>query len=184
MSPPDTVVTEPSIAVPLGHAGVLVERRRALGVRAWLLTALLFLVPMVTYWPATFHDFGLRDDYSNLREAHEEPGTVVKFCASHARPIYGWLLQATYGQTGTVQDLQWMRLGALLVVRRALAGELSRSASARLVVQQQHVCRRAARVDSVRAGDCRMGHRLAVRGGRALGLRRIFHSGRCVDRWV
>ena len=133
-------MTEPSIAVPIeqpgiaahtgvsGHTsvagypgvaeypGVAVDRRAALGLRAWLFTAMLFLVPLVTYWPATFHDFGFRDDYSNLREAHEEPGKVVKFCASHARPIYGWLLQATYGETGTVQDLHWMRLIASLLL--------------------------------------------------------------------
>ena len=140
MSVPETIVTERSIAVPIGdtggaghpgavahpgvaghsgvvgHAGVKADRRSALGLRAWLLTAMLFLVPVVTYWPATFHDFGLRDDYSNLREAHEEIGKVVQFCASHARPIYGWLLQSTYGQTGSVQDLQWMRLGASLLL--------------------------------------------------------------------
>ncbi len=116
MSLPETVVVEPSIAVPIGEGVVAVERRDALGLRVWLLTALLFLVPLVTYWPATFHDFGLRDDYSNLREAHEEPGKVVKFCASHARPIYGWLLQSTYGQTSSVQDLQWMRFGASLLL--------------------------------------------------------------------
>src|ERR1700678_2021413 len=140
MSVPETIVTEPSIAVPIGdgsaaghpsavaqpavaghpgvvgHAGIKVDRRSVLGLRAWLLTAMLFLVPLVTYWPATFHDFGLRDDYSNLREAHEEIGKVVQFCASHARPIYGWLLQSTYGQTGSVQDLQWMRLGASLLL--------------------------------------------------------------------
>ena len=116
MSLPESIVTEPSIAVPIGDEVVAVERRDALGLRAWLLTAVLFLVPLVTYWPATFHDFGLRDDYSNLREAHEEPGKVVKFCASHARPIYGWLLQSTYGQTSSVQDLQWMRFAASLLL--------------------------------------------------------------------
>jgi hypothetical protein len=117
MSVPETVVTEASIAVPIGSPAVAIERSSAAaGVRAWLLTAALFLVPLVTYWPATFHDFGLRDDYSNLREAHEEAGKVLKFCASHARPIYGWLLQATYGQTATVQDLQWMRFGASLLL--------------------------------------------------------------------
>ena len=68
MSVPENIVTESSIAAPIGHAGVVAERRSAMGVRAWLLTAVLFLVPLVTYWPATFHDFGLRDDYSNLRE--------------------------------------------------------------------------------------------------------------------
>lgn len=116
MSPPENIVTEPSISVPVAHPGVAAERRAALGLRAWLLTAALFLVPLVTYWPATFHDFGLRDDYSNLREAHEEPATVVRFCASHARPIYGWLLQATYGQTDTVQDLQWLRFASSLLL--------------------------------------------------------------------
>ncbi len=83
---------------------------------AWVLTALLFLVPLLAYWPTTFHDFGLRDDYSNLREAHEEPGVVLKFCASHARPIYGLLLRTTYGLTNSVQNLQWMRFGAALLL--------------------------------------------------------------------
>ena len=115
MSVPDTILNEASIAGPIEHAGVAVEHRSAVGLRAWMLTAMLFVVPLITYWPATFHDFGLRDDYSNLREAHEEPGKVLRFCASHARPVYGWLLQATYGQTATVQDLQWMRFAASLL---------------------------------------------------------------------
>ncbi|MGB6310601.1 MAG: hypothetical protein WBF89_22690 [Steroidobacteraceae bacterium] len=140
MSSPETIVNEASISVPIGnpghaehpgleghtgiaghpalegHAAAAAERRSALGLGTWLLTAMLFLVPLTAYWPATFHSFGLRDDYSNLREAHEEPGKVLQFCASHARPIYGWLLQSTYGQTSTVQDLQWMRLGASLLL--------------------------------------------------------------------
>ena len=116
MSVPENIVTEPTIAVPIGHAGAAADRRSAMGVRAWLLTAVLLLLPLATYWPATFHDFGLRDDYSNLREAHEEAGKIVKFCASHARPVYGWLLQATYGQTASVQDLQWMRFAASLLL--------------------------------------------------------------------
>jgi len=119
MSVPKTVlreaITESGIGLPIGHSVVATDRR-GFGVRAWILTTVLFLVPLVTYWPATFHDYGLRDDYSNLREAHEEPGTVVKFCASHARPIYGWLLQSTYGQADSVQDLQWMRLFASLLL--------------------------------------------------------------------
>src|SRR5580700_796500 len=121
MSVPETIVAESSIAavdsagiaIPVDAAG---ERRSRLGVRAWLLTAVIFLVPLVTYGPATFHDFGLRDDYSNLREAHEEPQAVIKFCASHARPIYGWLLQATYGQTSSVQNLEWLRFAASLLL--------------------------------------------------------------------
>jgi Glucosyl transferase GtrII len=113
---------EAAIAVPIGNPSAIeapsavAQPRSALGLRAWMLTAVLFLLPLATYWPATFHDYGLRDDYSNLREAHEEIGKVVKFCASHARPIYGWLLQATYGQTSSVQNLQWMRFVAALIL--------------------------------------------------------------------
>ena len=83
---------------------------------AWTLAACLFLAPLLIYAPTTFHVYGLRDDYSNLREAHEEPGTILGFCASHARPIYGLLLQASYGQTTSVQNLQWMRLLAGLLL--------------------------------------------------------------------
>jgi hypothetical protein len=112
----EVAIGEATIAVPIGNAGAIAEPRAGLRVRAWMLSAVLFLVPLVAYWPATFHDYGLRDDYSNLREAHEEVGKVMKFCASHARPIYGWLLQATYGQTSTVQNLQWMRFVAALLL--------------------------------------------------------------------
>src|SRR5258706_706539 len=109
-------LTEPPIAMPAASAAAVVDSGRARSISGRLLTALFFLVPLVTYWPATFHDYGLRDDYSNLREAHEEPGTILNFCASHARPIYGWLLQATYEQTDSVQDLQWMRFAASLLL--------------------------------------------------------------------
>jgi hypothetical protein len=120
MSVPEPVLseplTEPAISVPAGYVDVDAGRRTAIRARAWALAAFLFLVPLVTYWPATFHEYGLRDDYSNLREAHEEPGKIVQFCASHARPIYGWLLQSTYGQTTSVQNLRWMRLFASLIL--------------------------------------------------------------------
>src|ERR1700688_1559010 len=109
-------LTEPPIALPAGSAAAAVDSDHPLTNSGWLLTAVFFLVPLRTYWPATFHDYGLRDDYSNLREAHEEPGTILNFCASHARPIYGWLLQATYGQTDSVQSLHWMRFAASLLL--------------------------------------------------------------------
>jgi hypothetical protein len=108
------VPADASISLDLPIAGVASERR--LGIRSWALIAALFLLPLLTYWPTTFHDYGLRDDYSNLREAHEEPGVILKFCASHARPIYGLMLQATYGQTDSVQNLQWMRFVSALLL--------------------------------------------------------------------
>jgi hypothetical protein len=113
---PKTVLNETAIAVPMGSPGAIAQPRAGLRIRPWMLTALLFLVPLIAFWPATFHDYGLRDDYSNLREAHEEVGKILKFCASHARPVYGWLLQASYGQTTSVQNLQWSRFGAALLL--------------------------------------------------------------------
>jgi len=118
MSTPERLVSQtlapPAVGapVPLTHTA----RRTAVGARTWLVTAFLFFLPVVTYWPATFHEYGLRDDYSNLRESHEEIGKVVQFCASHARPIYGWLLQSSYGQTTSVHNLEWMRLFASLLL--------------------------------------------------------------------
>jgi hypothetical protein len=112
----DSVLSEAAIGVPISTSHAIAHPRIATRIRAWLLTAMLFLVPLIAYWPATFHDYGLRDDYSNLREAHEEVGKVLQFCASHARPIYGWLLQTTYGQTGSVHDLQWLRFAAALLL--------------------------------------------------------------------
>jgi len=113
---PKAALPEPAVAVPIGTATAVIPRARVFGLRALLVTGLLLLVPVVTYWSATFHDYGLRDDYSNLREAHEEIGKVVAFCASAARPIYGWLLQTTFGQINSVQGLQWLRLGASLLL--------------------------------------------------------------------
>ena len=73
------IAVSPTIDVPATHEHA--QSRSVVGARGWLLTAFLFLVPLVAFWPATFHDYGLRDDYSNLREAHEEvgilPSTVV-----------------------------------------------------------------------------------------------------------
>src|ERR1700679_820126 len=112
----DSVLGEAAIGVPIGAPGAIAQPRTSTRVHAWLLTAMLFLVPLVAYWPTTFHDYGLRDDYSNLRESHEEAGKILQFCASHARPIYGLLLQSTYGQTSSVDNLRWMRLGASLIL--------------------------------------------------------------------
>jgi hypothetical protein len=109
---PPAIPAAPAIALPADG----VATRAQAGTRSWILTALLLFLPLLAYFPTTFHDYGLRDDYSNLREAHEEPGKVLAFCASHARPLYGMLLQATYGQTTSVQNLEWMRLGAALLL--------------------------------------------------------------------
>ncbi|MCC8986155.1 MAG: hypothetical protein LM523_00320 [Candidatus Contendobacter sp.] len=76
----------------------------------WAIALLLLLLPLATYWNTTFHDFGLRDDYANLREAHEEPGKILQFTASHARPVYGWLLQYSFEHIDEIAGLEWLRL--------------------------------------------------------------------------
>ncbi len=120
MSTPEPTLSqplaEPSIGASTGYAAASARPRSAADARSWVLTMFLFVVPIGAYWPTTFHDYGLRDDYSNLRESHEEPGKILKFCASHARPIYGLLLQSTYGQTTSVYDLHWMRLAAAFIL--------------------------------------------------------------------
>lgn len=119
LSTDKAVLAPPSMAVPefrSAPSAIVVPASRRVAWPAWALAAFLFMIPLLTYAPTTFHDYGLRDDYSNLREAHEEPGTVLKFCASHARPLYGLLLQASYGQTTSVQNLQWMRFLAALLL--------------------------------------------------------------------
>ena len=90
-----------------------VRRSAVLGLIA---ATLIFLTPLAAYRPAIFHYYGLRDCYSNLREAHEEPGKLIQFCASHARPIYGWLLEVSLRRIDTIRQLQWIRmLSALLL---------------------------------------------------------------------
>lgn len=112
---PVTSAAAPTLPIP-GEYAAARAARRGVEIRALALAAVLFLVPLVAYWPATFHEYGLRDDYSNLRESHEEPGKVVAFCASHARPLYGWLLQSSYGLASSVKNLEWLRLGASLLL--------------------------------------------------------------------
>jgi hypothetical protein len=80
--------------------------------------ALLALValPALLYWNAVWMRFGLRDDYSTLRETHEEPGKVFAFCASQGRPVYGLLLEYSFARLDGIGALPWARLlGAVCV---------------------------------------------------------------------
>jgi len=77
---------------------------------------ILLLVPLAVYWQTVFHDYGIRDDYSYLREVREEPGKMVKITASHGRPLYGALLETSYAATAQVEELIWMRLASVLLL--------------------------------------------------------------------
>lgn len=77
---------------------------------------ILLLVPLAVYWQTVFHEYGLRDDYSFLREAREEPGKMVKVTASHGRPLYGALIESTYAVAEQVDQLAWLRLTSVLLL--------------------------------------------------------------------
>ncbi|WNG39063.1 hypothetical protein F0U61_39375 [Archangium violaceum] len=77
-------------------------------------TALLFLLPLATYWRTIFHRYGLRDDYAILREAQEEPGKILRVCAAHGRPLYGWLLELSARVAGEIDGLCWQRLAGVV----------------------------------------------------------------------
>ncbi|HET7536203.1 MAG TPA: hypothetical protein VFJ90_07105, partial [Candidatus Didemnitutus sp.] len=76
----------------------------------------LLLVPLAIYTPAILQDYGLRDDYSHIREAREEPGKLVRFTSSQGRPLYGALLETSISQISTVDELRWLRLASVALI--------------------------------------------------------------------
>ncbi len=84
--------------------------------RRWALACALFVLPVIVYWPAIVRRFGFRDDYSVLRESHQEPGKVILVCAMQARPIDGVLMEASFRQLRGIDDLSWLRFGTALLI--------------------------------------------------------------------
>ncbi|RKG73185.1 hypothetical protein D7V88_36895 [Corallococcus terminator] len=72
--------------------------------------AMLLLLPWLIYSSAIVHRYGLRDDYAILREAREEPGKILRVCASQGRPLYGWMLEASAKAAGGIDGLMGLRL--------------------------------------------------------------------------
>jgi hypothetical protein len=90
--------------------------------RRALFVGLLLLTPVAVYWQTVFHEFGFRDDYSLLREAHEEPGKLLKLTVSNGRPVYGMALDASLRPIRDVPDLPWLRLTAVLLLAGVALG--------------------------------------------------------------
>src|SRR5688572_30738336 len=98
--------------------------------RKWLGLAALLILPLVVYWPTVTHEYGFRDDYSNLREVRERPGWLMQLTSSSGRPVYGALLETSLSEIYEVAELAKLRaLSALLagVVGVLLWRQLRRS---------------------------------------------------------
>jgi hypothetical protein len=74
------------------------------------------ILPLVVYWPTVTHEYGFRDDYSNLREVRERPGWLMTLTSSSGRPVYGAVLEASLYTIHQVTELAKLRaLAALLI---------------------------------------------------------------------
>src|SRR4051794_30751748 len=76
----------------------------------WFIVPLLLLLPTTIYWSTIFHRYGFRDDYAILRESLDEPGKVTRVATMQARPIYGAVLERSFGMLRGIDDLKWLRL--------------------------------------------------------------------------
>ncbi len=80
------------------------------------MAALLFIFPTCVYWNTIWADFGLRDDYAVVREARVEPGAIIRFCGSHARPVFGWLLKTSFKPIDHIEEISWARLASSVML--------------------------------------------------------------------
>ncbi|HEX5107706.1 MAG TPA: glucosyltransferase domain-containing protein [Vicinamibacterales bacterium] len=85
------------------------------GVRFRRFVWLVALVPPLLYSPAILREYGLRDDYSMLREAIVQPAKLIAVCVAEGRPIYGLLLSITHPHLD-VPSLAVARLLAALLI--------------------------------------------------------------------
>ncbi len=85
-------------------------------IRTRICFIILLFTPLLVYWQSAFTEFGMRDDYSSMREAREEPGKLVRFTASHGRPLYGALLETSFTKLNEVESLWVLRLSSVLLL--------------------------------------------------------------------
>lgn len=76
----------------------------------------LAVLPLFIYSDTIAARYGLRDDYSVLREAQDSDTIILSVNGGQGRPIYGWLLEVTFGPMPDIAALSWSRgLSALLL---------------------------------------------------------------------
>ena len=71
---------------------------------------LLILVPFAVYCPAILREYGLRDDYSYIREAKEDQGKIARVVTAQGRPFYGAMLESSYARLSSIGDLKYLRI--------------------------------------------------------------------------
>lgn len=76
----------------------------------------LLLTPFVVYWSAVTEDYGFRDDYVHLAATQEANGKVVDYASSHGRPLYGALLETSFSAISHVEQLMYLRIGAVALI--------------------------------------------------------------------
>ncbi len=84
--------------------------------RAWLIAAVLLILPLVVYWPTVSYEYGFRDDYAHLREVRERPGWLMQLTTSNGRPVYGLVLEASLRDVYQVTELEALRLASTLLI--------------------------------------------------------------------
>jgi len=89
---------------------------------SWMLAACVLIFPFLVYSDTVGARFGLRDDYSLLREAHDPGDVVFRFTASQGRPVYGWLLQESFSRIEGIDGLRWSRMLSALCIGLLGAG--------------------------------------------------------------
>src|ERR1700752_1402099 len=90
--------------------------------RTWFCVAAFLILSLVVYWPTVTHEYGFRDDYSNLREVRERPGWLMTRTSSSGRPVYGALLEGSLSEIHQVSELAKLR--ALSAVLAGVLGAL------------------------------------------------------------
>lgn len=84
--------------------------------RTRLCFLILILTPLLVYWQTIFSEYGFKEDYASVREAREEPGQLVRYTASHGRPLYGALLESSLSRIDEIKYLWVPRFASVILL--------------------------------------------------------------------
>ena len=142
--------------------------------RAWLIAAVLLILPLIVYWPTVSHEYGFRDDYAHLREVRERPGwlTAAHFL-ERAAGLRRRARSIAARRRRRARSSKTLRLSEHGADRLRRPAALVASAAFRLDRDASRGARRRGDVIAGRAGRRRVGHRLAGRARAGCGRCRV-----------